>query len=120
MTVGASVSPVRFSGSLARHSTPVLTIGRYGHTDMQEMTEAIDKLPLPGSAHTSPFASLSRSDLEEFAEGLTTLLVAVWNAVLFYTPDYTRCGTNWGCSGTRGNNKTGDHSPVFASQSLTF
>lgn len=81
-------APVKVAQELARHSTPLLTIGRYGHIDMQEMTEAIDRLPLPGSAHTSPFASLSRSDLKEFAEGLTSLFAAVWNTVLF-TPRLT-------------------------------
>jgi hypothetical protein len=39
---GASVKTCQ---ELARHSTPVLTIGRYSHTRLHDLTGALDALP---------------------------------------------------------------------------
>ncbi len=41
----ASGASVKTAQTLARHSTPVLTIGRYAHTNRQEMKGALDKMP---------------------------------------------------------------------------
>ena len=43
--VVASGASVKVAQELARHSTPTLTIGRYSHTRMHDLTEALDNLP---------------------------------------------------------------------------
>ncbi|MDZ4831760.1 MAG: hypothetical protein SGJ09_16385 [Phycisphaerae bacterium] len=49
--VVASGASARTAQELARHSTPTLTIGRYSHTRMSEMTAALGGVP--GLAPTS-------------------------------------------------------------------
>jgi integrase len=46
--VGTGAS-VKAAQKLARHSTPVLTIGTYTHTSERELAEAVNKLPVLGS-----------------------------------------------------------------------
>jgi hypothetical protein len=41
----ASGASVKTAQELARHSTPVLTIGRYSHTRLHDLTGALDALP---------------------------------------------------------------------------
>ena len=47
-TLLARSAPVKVTQELARHSTPVLTIGRYSHASLQEKAEAVARLPPPG------------------------------------------------------------------------
>ncbi|MDB5310794.1 MAG: hypothetical protein JWO38_4996 [Gemmataceae bacterium] len=73
----APSAPMKVTQELARHSTPVLTIGRYSYTSMKEKAEAVANLPLPGAATTAgPFVGLSRAELEAVAESLVVPLVA--------------------------------------------
>jgi integrase len=74
----ARSAPVKVTQELARHSTPVLTIGRYSHASLQEKAEAVARLPLRGVVlPAGPFAGMSRLELESTAEGLLAALVAV-------------------------------------------
>ncbi len=108
-------APIKVVQELARHSTPVLTIGRYGHTDMSEKAEAVNALPLPGSAHAGgPFAGCSRPDLERYAEAVTLTLAALTGVVLDTrrdTREVEPAGDTGGHSGTeakkRGRGKNG-------------
>lgn len=70
-------APIKVVQELARHSTPVLTIGRYGYTDMEEKAEAVAKLPLPGMSDSSPFTHLTRPELERYAATVTALTGAI-------------------------------------------
>lgn len=45
----ASGASVKVCQELARHSTPTLTIGRYAHTRLHDLTEALDALPGTGT-----------------------------------------------------------------------
>jgi integrase len=75
-TLLARSAPVKVAQELARHSTPMLTIGRYSHTDMAEKAAAVARLPLPGGSDAqSAFASMSRSELERTAEAILAALV---------------------------------------------
>lgn len=77
-TLLAKCAPVKVTQELARHSTPVLTIGRYTHTSLQEKAEAVARLPLPGSeVAVGPFAEMSRSELEATAEALLAVVIAL-------------------------------------------
>ncbi|HJZ53720.1 MAG TPA: hypothetical protein VKE74_02110, partial [Gemmataceae bacterium] len=72
----ARSAPVKVTQELARHSTPVLTLGRYTHTTLSEKAEAVAALPLPGSATTAgPFAGMGRAELEATAEALLVALL---------------------------------------------
>lgn len=80
-TMLVGVAPPQVTQQLARHSTPMLTIGRYSHANLAERAEAVGRLPLPGADVASgPFAHLPRAELERTAEYL--LMVAV-SASLF-------------------------------------
>jgi len=46
----ASGASVKVAQELARHSTPVLTIGRYSHARVHDLTGALDKLPVTHDA----------------------------------------------------------------------
>jgi integrase len=81
-TMLGRVATVKVTQELSRHSTPTLTIGRYGHTDMGEKAEAVGRLPLPGSGNVGPFAHLSRAELEAVAEGLWGVLGGLCGSVL--------------------------------------
>ncbi len=45
-----SRAPVKVIQSLARHSTPVLTLGTYAHVGLYDQTAALDALPGPAPA----------------------------------------------------------------------
>ena len=94
-TLLARSAPVKVTQELARHCTPVLTLGRYSHATMRENAEAVNNLPLPGSTMTArPFAGMTRADLETTAESLLTALVT-----LLVTPRVT---PNLGMKGDSG------------------
>ena len=94
-TLLARSAPVKVTQELARHSTLVLTLGRYSHATMKEKAEAVNNLPLPGSTTTAgPFAGMTRADLETTAESLLTALVT-----LLVTPRVT---PNLGMEGDSG------------------
>ena len=59
-TLLAQVAPMKVTQDLARHSTPVLTIGTYSDAGMAEKAEAVGRMQLPG---TNPAGELSRCDL---------------------------------------------------------
>ncbi|MEK6677035.1 MAG: site-specific integrase, partial [Planctomycetota bacterium] len=44
-----SGASVKVCQDLARHSTPMLTIGRYAHTRLHDLTHALDSLPVSGT-----------------------------------------------------------------------
>ncbi len=45
----SSGASVKVCQELARHSTPTLTIGRYAHTRLHDLTSALDSLPAAGT-----------------------------------------------------------------------
>jgi len=59
--VVAGGASVRTAQELARHSTPTLTIGRYGHTRIADVAAAVEALPVVGTAAA-----------QEQAQGLAT------------------------------------------------
>ena len=52
-----SRAPVKVIQSLARHSTPVLTLGFYAHVGLYDQTAALDALPGPAPATPKPEAA---------------------------------------------------------------
>ena len=52
-----SRAPVKVIQSLARHSTPVLTLGTYAHVGLYDQTAALDALPGPAPATPEPEAA---------------------------------------------------------------
>ncbi len=50
----AGGASVKTSQELARHSNPMLTIGRYAHARLNDLTAALDVLPCPPSTIASP------------------------------------------------------------------
>lgn len=78
-TLLAAVAPVKVTQELSRHSTPVLTIGRYAHAGMSEKAEAVGKMAIPGSEDATP---IPRADLE----GLVAILLTLTGAVLEPAP----------------------------------
>jgi integrase len=76
-TLLSQVAPVKVTQELARHSTPVLTLGLYSHAGMPEKVEAVNRLPLPGAdVAARPFGSMGRAELERTAELLLVLVLA--------------------------------------------
>jgi integrase len=68
---------VKVTQELARHSTPLLTIGRYSHTSLAEKASAVAALPLPGSHNLiGPFSKLPRAELESLTEAILIGLLA--------------------------------------------
>jgi len=102
-------APIKVVQELARHSTPMLTIGRYGHTDMGEKAEAVGRLPLPGSTDSSPFAHMTRPELERYAAGVTATLSALSLVVLRVVPEMEPGGDSVGHAGMKqaGRGRTG-------------
>lgn len=49
-----SRAPVKVIQSLARHSTPTLTLGIYAHVGLFDQTSALDALPGPTSSDSEP------------------------------------------------------------------
>ncbi len=47
----ATGASVKVCQDLARHSTPTLTIGRYAHTRLHDLTRALDNLPATAVSH---------------------------------------------------------------------
>jgi integrase len=77
-TMLVGVAPPQVTQQLARHSTPMLTIGRYSHANLAEKAEAVGRLPLPGAdVAVGPFAHLTRNDLERTAEALLAAVCAL-------------------------------------------
>ncbi len=81
---GASVKTAQ---ELARHSTPALTIGRYSHTRLHDLTAALESLPslTPNGGHeetghgskkgTVPFQGWTRiRDTDRFCAGTVPFL----------------------------------------------
>lgn len=81
ITLVGQSSPLKVLQDLARHSTPILTVGRYSHAELSEKAAAVDAIPLGGGEGE---AVLSRPQLEAFA----ALAVALLGSVLF-TPPFT-------------------------------
>jgi integrase len=52
--LGKGDAPAKAVQELARHSTPVLTVGRYSHSEMAERHAAVSALPLGGPATAVP------------------------------------------------------------------
>ena len=71
VAAGASVKQAQ---ALARHSSPVLTIGQYSHTTAAELAEVSSRLQLGDSTPQSPLAGLTRGEVEQLAVGM----FAVW------------------------------------------
>jgi hypothetical protein len=59
-----SQAPVKVIQSLARHSTPVLTLGIYAHVGLFDQTAALDALPAATSSPKSEPASLAATGTE--------------------------------------------------------
>lgn len=99
-TLLAAVAPVRVTQELSRHSTPVLTIGRYAHAGAGEKADAVGKMAIPGAEVS---ATLTRADLEG--------LVAVFAALAFalvappVAPALRSPGDGTGQMGTDGTRK---------------
>ncbi len=101
-------APIKVVQELARHSTPLLTIGRYGHTDMTEKAAAVARLPLPGVAEAGPFALMPRDQLERTAEALAATLAAVCRSLLVVprvVPERESDGDGGGLVGTKPGEK---------------
>ncbi|MEO0588364.1 MAG: tyrosine-type recombinase/integrase [Planctomycetota bacterium] len=60
----ASGASVKVAQELARHSTPVLTIGRYAHTHRQEMVEALGAVPPDEATDHQPKSQNEDADHE--------------------------------------------------------
>ena len=102
-TLLAAVAPVKVTQELSRHSTPVLTIGRYAHAGMSEKAEAVGKMAIPGAigaGATGPFASIPRQELERIAEMLLLAVIATGQQASSDTPwDTPRDTPDSGLSG---------------------
>lgn len=99
-TLLARVAPVKVTQELARHSTPVLTIGTHSHRGMAEKAEAVGRMQLPGA---NPAGELSRSDLA----GMVLVLAAVFDAVVAPVAPVPRSpGDGSGRMGTDGRVET--------------
>ena len=59
---GASVKTAQ---ELARHSTPVLTIGRYSHARLHDLTGALDSLPKVASGSEPQIAELHATETDD-------------------------------------------------------
>ncbi len=72
-----SGASVKTSQELLRHSTPVLTIGRYAHADIRDRAEAVSKLPTPGEDDEEDREPLNSTAIENsFASYLPASEVA--------------------------------------------
>lgn len=63
----AGGAPVKTAQELARHSTPVLTIGRYSHARLHDLTGALDALPSVTTAPTAPQSANGTEGIEPSA-----------------------------------------------------
>jgi integrase len=99
------VAGLKAAQELARHSSPVLTVGRYSHADLEEKARAVGLLPLPGSdATASPFAHMTRPELERYAAGVTVTLAEVL-VVLRVVPEMEPGGDSVGRAGTKASKR---------------
>jgi integrase/recombinase XerD len=75
-----SAAPVKVIQSLARHSTPTLTLGTYAHVGVLDQTAALGALPgltpaartevqIPAAASSDPMTCVDMSDPESAAHG---------------------------------------------------
>ena len=72
-TILGRSAPLKVVQDLARHSTPILTVGRYSHADDAEKAAAIAAIPLGGEP-----AELTRRQLEITAGVLFALFAALF------------------------------------------
>ncbi len=79
ITLVGQSSPLKVLQDLARHSTPILTVGRYSHAELSEKAAAVDAIPLGGGKSETV---LARPQLEAMA----ALGVALFHALLFTPP----------------------------------
>jgi integrase len=101
-TLLGQVASVKTVQELARHSTPVLTIGRYSHSGMPEKAEAVARLPLPGAdVAADPFAAVGRAELERTAELLLVLVLAGPLFTPLLTPNRETAGDGRRPAGTK-------------------
>jgi integrase len=99
----ARSATVKVTQELSRHSTPILTLGRYSHTTLKEKADAVAGLPLPGTVPAGgPFAQLTRSELEATAEALLTSVLAALSLTPRLTPNSGTVGDFPGQMGTNG------------------
>ena len=99
-----SGATVKQAQTLARHSKVELTLGRYAHTALPELGEAVGRLPaLAGPANGTPSAADGAEALEVVAvpaedlaalPALASVGLAVWAALLAgrCNPACNRCG----------------------------
>ena len=66
-------APLKVVQDLARHSTPLLTVGRYSHADAAEKAAAVAGIPLGGAD-----AELLRAHLEAIAATLFALFASLF------------------------------------------
>jgi hypothetical protein len=78
-------APLKVVQDLARHSTPILTVGRYSHAEADEKAAAVAAIPLGGEAT----ASLTRSQLEVLAAVLLALFGQILGGSVPDTPPVT-------------------------------
>lgn len=64
-------APLKVVQELARHSTPILTVGRYSHAEFAEKATAVAGIPTPDGAPTDPAA------VRDFAAALGLCLFAL-------------------------------------------
>jgi len=98
------VATVKVTQELARHASPLLTIGRYSHAGLAAKAEAVGKLPLPGAREpAATFAAMTRPELEATAE-LLVAFVAALAGILdtpWDTPAVEKPGDGRGHAGTK-------------------
>lgn len=96
----ARTAPVKVTQDLARHSTPMLTIGTYSHASLTEKAEAVAALPLPGKSilpsEGCSFGHLSRTELEATAGAMLLGMLAMASQ---FTPPLTLASRPTGDSG---------------------
>lgn len=96
-TMLGRTAPAKVVQELARHSSAELTVGRYSHAGLAEKAEAVARLPIPGADVGSPFARMTRPELEAVAESLAIVGLLGWAMVTpeMDTPkdDLERVGT---------------------------
>lgn len=80
ITIVGKSSPLKVVQELARHSTPILTAGRYSHAELSEKASAVSGVLPTGGAESA----LTRPQLEALAAAALSVLAAV-----LFTPPLT-------------------------------
>lgn len=91
---GASVKTCR---ELARHSTPILTIGRYSHTRLHDLTGALEALPdlQPQESTTQALQATGTCEIYRKGGGGGGLCSAGANAGAVTRRTMQKCGERW-------------------------